>query len=244
MDKLEKILERITTLTEDGIHLQIQKGTKKTTSELSLKYESWYTQTSAVISQIIPERLGDFRAAYKLEKRREINPETYTISDYLIGLSISEAGIQTFNTDDVYQLKLVTQISILASARTSAKSVLHDIRTVLRAELFDDDISAAKELLKTGYLRSAGVICGVVLEAHLKSIAKRRSITYRKNKTPISYLNNLLKDNNVYDVPTWRLIQRLGDIRNLCGHSKDKDPTLDEVQDLISGTDKIMKEIF
>ncbi len=244
MDKLEKILERITTLVKIGIDLQIQKGTKKQLTELSLKYESWYTQALAVVSQLIPERLNDFKAAYKLDKRKEINPSTYTISDYLIGLSISRAGIPEFDRDDVYQTKIVTQISILSSARTSAKSVLHDIRTVLRAELFDDDISAAKELVKAGYLRSAGAICGVVLEAHLKSIANRRGIKYRKNNLSIAYLNDLMKDNKVYEIPTWRLIQRLGDIRNLCDHSKDKDPTLDEVQDLLSGTDKIIKEVF
>ena len=64
--------------------------------ELSLKYELWHTQVSAVISQIILERLSDFKAAYKFKKRREINPDTYTISDYLIGLSINRAGIPTF----------------------------------------------------------------------------------------------------------------------------------------------------
>lgn len=245
MGNLDKIVKEIIALYKNGIDsLQVQKGKEKDLVKLSLNYESWYTKASAVISQVIPERLSDFKAAYKRERRKEIVPENYTISDYLIGLVIERAGSPTFNTDQVYQIKLLTQISILKSALEAAPSALRDIRGVLRAELFDNDISAAKELVKSGYLRSAGIICGVVLEAHLKSVAERRGITLKKTKTTINYLNNTLKNNNVYDVPTWRLVSRLGDIRNLCGHSKDRDPTLDEVQDLISGTEKILKEIF
>ena len=159
---------------------------------------------------------------------------------------LTELGYRhSFNTEDVYQLKLVTQRSILTSAKVSAKLVLHDIRTVLRAELFDDNISAAKELVKAGYLGSADAICGVVLEVHLKSIANRRGIKYQKISCLLhTYWNNLMKDNKVYEILTWRLMQRFGDIRNLCDHSKDKDLKLDEVQDLISGTDKIIKEIL
>jgi hypothetical protein len=109
--------------------------------------------------------------------------------------------------------------------------------------LIDDDIEAAKELVKSGHLRSAGVVCGVVLEAHLKSVAARHNIKFRKKRPTVSDYNDTLKD-RVYDTPTWRFIQRLGDIRNLCAHAGDRDPTRDEVNDLIAGTEKIVKEIY
>ena len=43
---------------------------------------------------------------------------------------------------------------------------------------------------------------------------------------------------------TRRHIQLLGDIRNLCDHDKKQEPTKDQVQTLIDGTDKIIKTVF
>lgn len=49
---------------------------------------------------------------------------------------------------------------------------------------------------------------------------------------------------NVIEVSIWRSIQRLGDIRNLCGHNKDREPLKDEVEELIYGTDKLTKTVY
>lgn len=48
----------------------------------------------------------------------------------------------------------------------------------------------------------------------------------------------------VYDIVNWRFIQHLGDIRNLCDHNKDREPTKEEVEELINGTEKVIKTIF
>lgn len=48
----------------------------------------------------------------------------------------------------------------------------------------------------------------------------------------------------IIDVPTWRHICLLGDIRNLCEHDKKQEPTSEQVNDLIVGTDKIIKTVF
>ena len=211
---------------------------------LALEYEPWYTKALAVISQIIPERVEDFRSAYRLEKRKEITPETYTISDYLMGMELKTlSGEPLFDINQVYMVKLLRQLSILKAAADIAPSVLRNMRAVVRAELIDDDIEVAKDLLKAGHLRSAGVVCGVVLESHLRDVAARHGIKLKKRNPSISDWNNALKD-KVYDLPMWRLIQRLADIRNLCAHSREREPTRDEVQDLIIGTQKVVKEVF
>jgi len=54
----------------------------------------------------------------------------------------------------------------------------------------------------------------------------------------------MLKNGSVIDTPMWRFIQHLGDIRNLCDHNKDRDPTKEEVEDLISGVQKVIKTLF
>jgi hypothetical protein len=68
---------------------------------------------------------------------------------------------------------------------------------------------------------------------------------FTKKKSPtIADYNDALKNADIIDVPNWRNIQRLGDLRNLCSHSKDRDPNPDEIQELINGVKKIMKTLF
>jgi len=57
-------------------------------------------------------------------------------------------------------------------------------------------------------------------------------------------LNDALKEASVIDVPMWRLMQRLGDLRNLCGHQKEREPTKDEVFDLVEGCAKVTKSVY
>ncbi len=59
----------------------------------------------------------------------------------------------------------------------------------------------------------------------------------------MSDFNELLKKADIFDVHAWRGILHLGDIRNKCCHSKDRDPTPDDVQELIDGVDKAIKTI-
>ena len=53
-----------------------------------------------------------------------------------------------------------------------------------------------------------------------------------------------MKNNKVFDVPTWRQIQRFGTIRNLCDRNKGAEPTPQEVEELVSGVEKVTKSIF
>jgi hypothetical protein len=65
-----------------------------------------------------------------------------------------------------------------------------------------------------------------------------------KKQPAISDLSNALKDANVIDIPQWRLIQHLADIRNLCDHNKTKEPTAEQVDDLVAGVRKMTKTLF
>jgi hypothetical protein len=240
MSKITEIREKTKALLEEGVKLANEPNDN--IGMLAPEYESWYTRAYAVVSQIIPERLDDFRTAYRIEKPKEITFETYTISDYLMTLEVRRNGVPTIDTKQAYTVKILRQVSILKAAYDISPSVLRDIRTVLRLELIDKDIDASTELLKAGRLRSAGVVCGVALESHFKSVASRHNIVLKKSAPSISDWNDALKD-KVFDLPMWRLVQRLADIRNLCAHFKEREPTLYEVQDLISGTQKVVKEV-
>ena len=86
-------------------------------------------------------------------------------------------------------------------------------------------------------------MAGVVLERHLKSVLKNHGLK-TTNKAQIGNLNDALKGASVFDNPRWREVQRLADIRNLCGHDGERQPTTEEVWELIAGTEKIVKTVF
>jgi hypothetical protein len=57
-------------------------------------------------------------------------------------------------------------------------------------------------------------------------------------------LNDALKDAGVCDTPPWRSIQHLSDIRNLCDHGRDREPSAGEVDDLLRGIAWAAKTLF
>jgi hypothetical protein len=205
-----------------------------------IKYQRWYSTALPLIQQLLPDRYEEFQQYYRNEKRRELTWSTYTISDYL---KDNTPALVT-SPENIAYMQLNAQISILASAEQRLNSRLADIAGVLQAELFDSELSAANDLAKKGHLRAAGAVTGVVLERHLAKVASDHKVTIRKAHPTIADLNDPLKNAGVYEVPTWRKIQHLADIRNICDHFKGREPTRDEVEDLIRGTDWVAKNVF
>ncbi len=206
-------------------------------------YERWYTLSMQVIKQVLPDRLDDFVKLYKDEKRKDISDLTYGMSDYMIGLKITR-GLATIVDVSVAYPKFVQQLNILNSVEGRLESTVYDMLEIVKADLFDDELEAATELAKKGFLRASGVLAGVVLERHLADLCNKHNCKTRKKNPTINDYNELLKSASVIDIPTWRQIQRFGDIRNYCGHNKERDPTKAEVQELIDGVSKLTKTLF
>lgn len=207
------------------------------------EYDNWYTEALAVVRQLVPDRHEDFVSQYKQDKRKKITTLTFTISDFLQGVVIYDNG-KKINGEYAAAIKMKNQLSIFSSVEVSFTSKIIEIKEILQADLFDSELAAATELLKKGFLRGAGAIAGVVLESHLSNICFAHSLNSRKKYPTISTYNDLLKTNNIIEVPQWRNIQLLGDLRNMCDHATEKSPTKDDVIELINGTNKIVKTIF
>jgi hypothetical protein len=153
-------------------------------------------------------------------------------------------GKQYFNDFAIVSMQFHTQLEVLGSVQSRFESSLHDIAQLVRADLFDSELDSARELTKNGFLRGAGAVAGVVLEKHLGQVCQNHNVPSRKQHPTISDFNDLLKNASVIDVPVWRQIQRLGDIRNLCDHNKHREPTKDELTELINGVEKTCKTLF
>lgn len=209
-------------------------------------YQSWYSEAKSIIKQLLPDRLDDFVRHYEKPKpRKDITYDNYRIDDYLQGLNVTRGWEkEKVVGPDAAVPHFRQQLAILESVERRFESSLFDIRQLVQADLFDSELEAALELHKNGFIRAAGAVAGVVLEKHLSQVSQNHNITTRKKHPTISDFNDLLKKGGVLDTPTWRQIQRLGDLRNLCDHNKDRDPTEDEGQELINGVEKLTKTLF
>lgn len=224
-----------------------KKVAKQIEGSFESKYQRWYTESREVIKQLIPDRVAEFEHLYKGEGRRKgIDRSTYSIQDWLNGIrsNTNAFGEKIFDDFAVVTMRFKTQLAILKSVESRFESTLFDIRQLVQADMFDSELDAARELLKHEFLRGAGAIAGVVMEEHLSQVAANHGIKTLKKNLSISDFNDLLKNGGVLDTPSWRQIQRLSDIRNLCDHNKEREPTKEEVEELISGVEKFTKTLF
>lgn len=223
----------------------IAEDVLKNLPDFNVAYEAWYSESLALVTQLLPDRLQDFRGHFEVPKsRKEVTFATYRIQDALKGLRVTRPLYDEVIVDEKAAIAhFRQQAAILKAAQKRFDSSLFEIRQLVQADLFDSEIDAARELLKSKFLRAAGAIAGVVLEKHLRQVCDDHGQKVLKKHPTLSDLNELLKANSVIDVPQWRFISMLADIRNLCDHNKQKEPTEQQVTDLIDGTDKVLKTV-
>ena len=211
-------------------------------------YQAWYSESLALIRQVLPDRLADFKSYFECTRtRKDITFHNYMIRDYLQGLQITRGA--SLNSEILVDGSAAIpefrqQLSIVKAARGTLESSLLNLTTILQADLFDSEIESAKALAKAGYFRAAGAVCGVIIEKHLKQICTNHGLKSKKRNPTISDFNQLLKDEDIISVPDWRFIQHLTDIRNVCDHAKGKEPSKQEIDGLLAGTTKVLKTIF
>lgn len=229
-----------------GLPDDFKKDLKKDKIKLpnfNSEYDTWYSESLSLIKQLLPDRVDDFIKQYKQEKRKEIDYLTYGISDYLLGVKVTRTHMKTVDQSAAVG-KMELQNSILKAVEKRFESKLFDIQDVLQSDMFDSELDAGRELTKKGFVRGAGAIAGVVLEKHLGHVCSTHELKSRKKRPTISDYYQLLKDNEIIDTPKWRFIQHLGDLRNLCDHSKDREPTKEDALELIEGVEKVIKTVF
>ena len=231
-----------------GLKNEHKEVAKELDGSFERNYQRWYTEATAVVRQLIPDRLEEFQSLYRGEARRkDFNAITYCVQDWLNGVRArtdSHRAEKPFDDFAIVVMRFQTQMGILCAVEARFASSLFDIRQLVQADLFDSELEAARELKKNGFLRGAGAMAGVVLEKHLAQVCSNHAITTKKQHPTICDLNDLLKNGGVLDVPSWRQLQRLGDLRNLCDHNKHREPTLEEGEELISGVEKITKTLY
>ena len=106
---------------------------------------------------------------------------------------------------------------------------MQSLESRLRANIHDDFLVQASELLDASYHVAALVLTGGVLENHLQKMIHAHGLTL-PSKGSISKYNDLLRD-NAYDQPKWRRIQSISDLRNDAAHGKSSKITPEDAKD-------------
>ncbi|TPQ24953.1 hypothetical protein [Methylomonas koyamae] len=241
MNKREAIIASISALYDEGLLLGAAFEKNEETS-FNFGYQNWYTKALKVVDSLAPDRYEEFRSYYEINpKRKSLGYGTYVIQDYL--KMIIPNGNFDFNRRGVVINCFSNQLAILNSITNRCDSILGNIEGELYAELQDNEIATAKLLIKISP-RAAGALVGVIIETHLQKVANSHGIKIGKKSPTIADLNEPLKTALVIDTPTWRKISYLADLRNLCSHKKDVDPTKEQVEELIKGADWLTKNVF
>jgi hypothetical protein len=243
MSKKDDIRKELIDLDNEGSTLAIAFQ-KDEDTRFQYNYQIWYTKALKVVTLLAPDRIQEFRSYYEVDpKRKSIGYGTYVIQDYLKGVAPLKVHYTDFNTREQTLQCFFNQLTIFRSLTGRIDSLLADIEGELYAEIQDSEIAIARQLAKVN-LRAAGALVGVVIEGHLQKVASKHGVKIAKKNPTIADLNDPLKAEGIIDTPTWRKISFLADLRNLCVHKKDTEPTKEQVEELIQGADWLSKNVF
>ena len=248
MTKREAIHEALDAHVREGAVLisSLQNEKDDEFIDFSYAYQSWYTTAIKAVESLASDRYAEFRRYYETDRSRDaVSHETYSIQDYFNKRRLGVYDPNTKNTRGRARMIncFFNQLAILKAIKNRVDSVLTDIEGELFAELEDNEVGVARQLIKISP-RAAGALAGVVIEGHLRKVSNAHGIEIPKKNPAISDLNDPLKDASVIDTSAWRKISYLADLRNLCSHKKEVEPTKEQVADLLDGTEWLMKTVF
>lgn len=242
MSTIEQTKKHLADLLSEQVQLlRLAGGKNVEILKFGSAYQLWYTKAVKLVELLGPDRLDEFVSYYRADpKRKAMTVETFTIQDFVRGL---RPAADAFDTHNLLAIWLVNQFQILSSMSARIDSIFADVTGHLLAELQDSEVRVASTLAKVSP-RAAGALAGVVLERHLQRVADNHHVLVKKKTPTIADLNDPLKAKGVYDVPTWRKIQLLADLRNICVHQKGTEPSDAQVAELIAGVSAIVKSVF
>ena len=222
--------------------LEEHKINKDALPDFNSNYQNWYTVACNLVKLVIPFRLSDFTNLYYTKKTKNITFDNYCIYDALCGNTFTQYGRTIAEPITAYK-KVMIQVGIVKSVKTLLDDYFYNMEYELQVDILNEELNSANELLKKKFYRSAGTISGVVLEKHLKQVCLNHNLKIIKKEPTISDYNEQLRNEGIINKILWRRIQTLGDIRNVCAHNKEMEPSEQDVKDIIDGTKYIISSL-
>ena len=191
------------------------------------KYQLWFSSSLQLIMEFLPEKSSEFDAQYK---------------DLFNGLMLDSEELTSIKVEiiNTYLQPFEIQRSILLSVPYVVDIKELSLRKVIASDFISSELREADRLFKEGTegtIRAAGVLAGVALEKHLKTLCDSNGVKYNHDAT-IAPLAQTLHDAGKIDTSEQGLFEYLGKIRNDCAHPNEILPS--KVKELIERVKKIV----
>ena len=126
----------------------------------------------------------------------------------------------------------------LAAKEDFEGGYVKSFKSLIQAEVFDDELEQATELLNSGYHSAAAVIAGTVLESTLRSQCLAQSIPLGK----LDKMNADLTKAGVYNSLVQKRITAMAAVRNSAAHGKNNDFTSADVKSMIDDVRRYIEQ--
>ncbi|TKJ39626.1 MAG: hypothetical protein CEE38_00715 [Planctomycetes bacterium B3_Pla] len=126
---------------------------------------------------------------------------------------------------------------------------LFTVRGLITAEVFADFVEMAEHLLEAGYKDAAAVMCGSVLEEHLRQLCTKNGISTHVDKDDkqipkkADRLNSELAKNEVYSKLDQKMVTAWLDLRNKAAHGQYSEYTDDQVKNMLFAVTEFMARV-
>lgn len=195
-------------------------------------YQIWYSKAEALIKEYLYDRKDEFTREYD-----EIL--------CLLQLRKNWDKVDVHSIIKAFTDRFDTQKNLLSSLPKVFEIQNLKLRKTISADLVESELEEAELLLEHDFLRAAGAVAGVALERYLKTLCEISTplVEYNNNKDTINPLAFKLRNAGHLSETERKKIEYLGDIRNKCNHSKEEEPTKEEVKELIRKTKGFQAQI-
>lgn len=131
--------------------------------------------------------------------------------------------------------------SIFKAAREDYEGgYLFSVRALVKAEVLSDAFQQARELLASNYKGPACILCRVALEAVLKELCDRKTISHGK----LDKMNADLCKAGVYNMAKQKQITAWAEIGNKAAHGEWDQYTSNDAQAMLDGVESLVADIL
>jgi hypothetical protein len=146
---------------------------------------------------------------------------------------------KTFETSSYEEPNFKACLGILRAAKDDYEGgYLFNIRSLVKAEVLDNSLEQAEELLNKGFKDPACVVVGISLEISLKELCSRHSIVHTK----LDKMNVDLCKAGVYNMAKQKQITAWAELRNKSAHGDWSAYTDADVKDFLDGVHRFIAD--
>lgn len=204
-------------------------------SELRREYQKWYSQAQHLVSSHLPSGLEEFQTLY-LDPNPLIRSFTTDEIDYLGTRRCLRTTLKFKDREESFRRLFFADVEQQRGILLAVPQILNiralEVTALVTADLMEGELNEARLLLEHGFIRAAGAVAGVALEANLKLLHDQTGLEYPDKKSIVSLATNL-RMHDVITLGDEKICIAIADTRNKCDHKEEKKPTEEEVEELI-----------